>query len=395
MPRSYPFEELDKADLVVDAEYVGGSAKNVSDDPLDRLLSCGNQGGFRVVGSSAQPGGYKLAVIYSSGEDPDWPDGFDPATGTFTYFGDNKRPGYGLHDTRRRGNEFLRNVFAWLHSGTDDRHLIPPAFVFWKGKKGRDVIFRGLAAPGAHAVSSNDDLTAIWRTRDAERFQNYRAIFTILDAQLIPRGWINALLEGGRPLEAAPDVWRSFQEKGIYKPLLAPRVRGYRTEEEQQPRTREAKSVVQAIWSHFAPDPYAFEDFAARLWLMQAGAVSYRLTRHSVDGGRDAIGELLIGPPSDPIALEFALEAKCYKPGANTVGVRESARLISRLRHRQFGVLVTTSVVARQAYQEIRDDAHPVVIISSADMAQILSDHGHSTPEDVVAWLQREFPVKS
>ena len=39
--------------------------------------------------------------------------------------------------------------------------------------------------------------------------------------------------------------------------------------------------------------------------------------------------------------------------GSNTVGVREVSRLISRIRHRQFGVLVTTSVVGRQAYEEV------------------------------------------
>jgi hypothetical protein len=32
-------------------------------------------------------------------------------------------------------------------------------------------------------------------------------------------------------------------------------------------------------------------------------------------GGWDAIGDYLIGPPSDPVAVEFALEAKCYGPG--------------------------------------------------------------------------------
>jgi hypothetical protein len=35
-----------------------------------------------------------------------------------------------------------------------------------------------------------------------------------------------------------------------------------------------------------------------------------------------------------------------------TSGVREMSRLISRLRHRQFGVLVTTSYVDNQAYRE-------------------------------------------
>ena len=54
----------------------------------------------------------------------------------------------------------------------------------------------------------------------------------------------------------------------------------------------------------------------------------------------------------------FALEAKCYAPG-HGVGVRETSRLISRLRYRQFGVLVTTSHLDSQAYQEIREDGHP------------------------------------
>jgi hypothetical protein len=77
------------------------------------------------------------------------------------------------------------------------------------------------------------------------------------------------------------------------------------------------------------------------------------VTRPSVDGGRDAIGKYRVGPISDPISLDFALEAKCYGPN-NGVGVKELSRLISRLRHREFGILVTTSFVSQQAYQELR-----------------------------------------
>ena len=83
------------------------------------------------------------------------------------------------------------------------------------------------------------------------------------------------------------------------------------------------------------------------------------VTRPWRDGGRDAVGDYLLGPATDPVAVEFALEAKCYAP-ANGVGVRETSRLISRLRHRQFGVLVTTSHLDGQAYREIREDGHPV-----------------------------------
>jgi hypothetical protein len=56
------------------------------------------------------------------------------------------------------------------------------------------------------------------------------------------------------------------------------------------------------------------------------------------------------------------------------VGVRETSRLISRLRHRQFGVLVTTSHLDTQAYREIREDGHPVVIIAGHDIVDILKN---------------------
>lgn len=78
---------------------------------------------------------------------------------------------------------------------------------------------------------------------------------------------------------------------------------------------------------------------------------------------------------------------------ANTVGVREVSRLISRIRHRQFGVLVTTSAVARQAYEEVREDRHPIIFLSGKDIAEILTANGFNTRELVSGLLQREFPV--
>jgi hypothetical protein len=55
-----------------------------------------------------------------------------------------------------------------------------------------------------------------------------------------------------------------------------------------------------------------------------------------------------VGPLADRIALDFALEAKYHAP-ENGVGVKELSRLISRLRRRQFGILVTTSFLGHQA----------------------------------------------
>ncbi len=88
------------------------------------------------------------------------------------------------------------------------------------------------------------------------------------------------------------------------------------------------------------------------------GRVAFDLARPSGDGGRDAIGQLFVGPTDDQIGLEFALEAKCYAP-TNGVNVRDLSRLISRLRHRQLGVLVTTSFLADQAYTRLHQDGHP------------------------------------
>jgi len=128
---------------------------------------------------------------------------------------------------------------------------------------------------------------------------------------------------------------------------------------------------------------------------MQAPRVGrYDLTRPSRDGGRDAIGFYTLGPAQDPIELDFALEAKCFSP-TTPVGVEALSRLISRIRPRQFGVLVTTSYVADQAYKELRDDEHPVVVLAGRDLVQILADHQLGTPAAVTDWLEREFPRRA
>ena len=72
------------------------------------------------------------------------------------------------------------------------------------------------------------------------------------------------------------------------------------------------------------------------------------------------------------------MEAKCYAEN-HSVGVREMSRLISRIRHRQFGVLITTSYVGEQAYKEIVEDGHPILVISATDIADILRNNAISS----------------
>jgi hypothetical protein len=384
------FADLTTADLIVDATYRGGNKGDAGDDPISKLLGCGNQGGFRAVSSRSSPG-YALVCLYSSLADRDWPDYLDTQAGTFTYYGDNKRPGHRLEDTPRGGNRLLSESFASLHAVPHRRQTVPPFFIFTKGERGRDVVFRGLAVPGAKGLSPTDDLVAVWKSSGGERFQNYKAIFTILDEAVLSRAWVNDL-RAGNPLSSnCPAAWRKWVTTGVYLPLQAPPVVEYRTKEEQLP-AKGQEALVQCIFDYFKDDPYAFEHCAAELaCLVDSNIAGYDLTRPWVDGGRDAVGKYRIGLKGNDITVDFALEAKCYELHSG-VGVKETSRLISRLRYRQFGIFVTTSYVSLQAYKEIKEDGHPVLIISSGDIARLLVNKGYGTPQDVLQWLSVRFP---
>jgi len=93
-----PFQSLEDCNLIVDAVYEGGSSGNAGDDPISKLMpGSGNQGGFRASGQGEKK---NFVVLYTSGENRDWPDRIDLNTGQFVYYGDNKTPGHELHDTR-------------------------------------------------------------------------------------------------------------------------------------------------------------------------------------------------------------------------------------------------------------------------------------------------------
>ena len=386
------FDDLPHADLLLERVYRGGTVGNAGDDPLARLLPVGNQGGFRTYGSVAKDA-VRLAVLYTSGAEPDWPDALDVNTGVFTYFGDNRSPGRELHDTQRKGNLLLSRVFEWAHYGATGRARVPPFLLFDKAGPGRDVRFRGLLAPGASRLSAQEDLIAVWRTTRSQRFQNYRATFTVLDVSRVSRAWIIQVLGGEALGSECPAGWRAWVRTGSYDPLLAPPTVIVRTREQQLP-TAADMSLLEMVYQHFADRPYDFEQFAADMWRVSEPHVDrIDVTRPWRDGGRDAVGDYLLGPRDDPVAVEFALEAKCYQP-SHSVGVRWTSRLISRLRHRQFGVLVTTSYVHAQAYQEIREDGHPVVILAGRDLVEILKKSGHDTPAAIRRFLSEGYPLR-
>ncbi len=387
-----PFADLATADLVLDRVYAGGTLGHAGDDAIGKLLPVGNQGGFRFKGSVGNRS-VRLVVLYTSGAEVDWPDHIEPTTGDFTYYGDNRKPGKDLHDTPRGGNELLRQMFEASRAGAPERYGVPPLFLFER-VSGRDVRFRGLLAPGSPRLTGDEELVAIWRTTRHLRFQNYRSHFTVLQTPRIARAWIDEILAGDPLGAACPPEWRAWVKGRIYRALEAPRNVSVRSKEEQLPDPKD-RWLIQAVHQHFAADPVQFENFAAEMWVQSDPQVaSIEVTRPSRDGGRDAVGDYRLGPVTDPIRLEFALEAKCYDPDGGGVGVRLVSRLISRIKHRQFGVFVTTAFIGQQAYQEVREDGHPVVFLCGRDIANLLKRRGLTEPATLSNYLGLTFPVK-
>ncbi len=383
-------DQLSNSDLFVDAIYEGQRSGKMNADPMPILIEgIGNQGGFRYCGSAGSP---KLIVLTSSFNDPDWPDELNPLTGILTYYGDNKKPGRALHETPRYGNSILRNMYNAIHSKPAMRISVPPILVFGGAGTWRDVRFLGLAVPGAAELDAMEDLIAVWKISDGQRFQNYRASLTILNVGRISREWLVDIRNGIPFSDNCPGAWRQWHEEGKYLALKAESTIEHRCKAEQLPEDEKSNKIIQAIHDYFLDKPSAFEACAASLTrMMDHNFISFDMTRPTRDGGRDAIGLYRVGQGESAILIDFALEAKCYDMN-NSVGVKEVSRLISRLRHRQFGVLVTTSYLHSQAYREIKEDGHPVVIVSARDIVKIMSRAGLGSESDVIEWLQANYP---
>ncbi|MBD5480607.1 MAG: restriction endonuclease [Lachnospiraceae bacterium] len=388
------FEELSEAALVVDTIYKGGKVNGKGSEVLSKLLpNCSNSGGFRKVMRKDGSGLPAYVVLYTSMQELAWPDYLDEETGVFRYYGDNRTPGRTILDTPRKGNQLLEFVFDCLNSKDGAIKNIPPFFIFKKAGSGWDVQFLGLAAPGNPKISPDKDLVAFWRTMDGQRFQNYEAYFTVLETtQPISREWLNALIYNhDENLQYAPETWKRFIQQGRngIVPLIAKKLPKIPTKYEQLQSDIEGTQCLKQIRKHYQNNPYGFENCAKDiLEKMDERFQDFSLTRPWRDGGRDALGYYVIGNESKanyPLRIDCAMEAKCYAEN-HSVGVREMSRLISRIRYRQFGVLVTTSYVHEQAYKEVMEDGHPILIMSATDIANVLRKNA-ITSTNVLDWL--------
>ncbi|MBR6821690.1 MAG: restriction endonuclease [Clostridia bacterium] len=388
------FDKLKSADLIVDSIYKGGNISGKASEVLSKLLpGCSNSGGFRKVMRKDGSGLPAYVVLYTSMSELAWPDYLDEETGIFRYYGDNRSPGRSLLDTPRKGNLLLEFVFSCLNSRDGSIRDIPPFFVFKKTGNGWDVQFLGLAAPGNPRLSPDKDLVAFWRTLDEKRFQNYEAYFTILDtSDAIDRRWLEALIYNhDDSLQYAPTAWLKFINKGRngISPLIAKRLPKIPDKYAQLQSDNEGMECVEKIRSFYKDNAYGFERCAQDiLEKMDPRFQDFSLTRPWRDGGRDALGYYVIGNTSKanyPLRIDCALEAKCYGKD-NAVGVKEMSRLISRIRYRQFGILLTTSYVHKQAYEEVLNDGHPILIVTASDIANVLRSNSIMS-NNIDEWL--------
>ena len=177
--KTIPFNQLLDTDLTVDCICEGGSAGTFGDEPITKIFPVGTQGGFRFSGTAKKP---KVLVLFTDGSQPDWPDYLDLKQ-EFLHISVTKEHQVELHDTKLKGNFILREIFNLLYKGKEGRDLIPPIFLFQKyptDYSGWSRQFRGLLVPGTEKKNSQDDLVALWRSMDGNRFLNYRAMFTVL-----------------------------------------------------------------------------------------------------------------------------------------------------------------------------------------------------------------------
>lgn len=394
--------------LYIDAIYKANpAATNQSGEVMSKLLSVKNQGGFRYKGKTDCP---LLVSLFTSGEDIYWRDSLDSSLGIFLYYGDQKTPGKELHDTNLKGNLILKYVFGYACSDDPEiRKRIPPIFVF-KKVHGRDIKFLGLAVPGIQGKPQKDWLTAVWGSdRNGDRFLNYKSFFTILDTSKgcdeennesgISLAWLTDI-EKGKAYDSkyAPFEWKKYIDRKKFLSLTAFRETYVKSIEEQLPDANDTVKVemLQALHDYFIQKDhgYSFEQFACFfVEHLDENVLSIDVTRPFKDGGIDGVGKYRVfGSGTQSVLVDFYLQAKCYNPFSTAVRVKDTARLISRIKDRQFGIMVTTSYVHQQAYKELLDDGHPIVLVTGRTIIdQIFDRYEIRSIESLIEWLEREF----
>lgn len=252
-------------------------------------------------------------------------------------------------------------------------------------------------------------MSVVWGvSEDGNRYVNYKSFFTILDTEQISGlgkidsginlAWLNDIKEGNAfESKYAPKVWKDYIEKRKFQPLKATPVIDVDVSEYNQvpPKGTVQYKQLKAIHEYFINKDrgYSFEKFAnyiVQMW--DSHVLDVFATSYYKDGGFDGIGKYVIFEgTTQAVSFDFFVQAKCFDPDKSH-GVDHTKRLIARIKHRQFGVFVTTSKLGKQAYKEILQDGHPVVFITGKDITDFIYNKLEiRTVEGVREWLQNEF----
>lgn len=389
-----------KTELVIDELLRNNPSVKHVDGEFQRFFSfekgINNAAGFRVVAKSspAKKSGRKSAadlafvVLVTTFGESEWPDSLDLETGHFVYYGDNRHPGTETNKTTLGGNALLDDIYDLLH--TSKRDSIPPFLIFQNVKiDGKsNMKFLGIAAPGAEGLTASDDLVSVWRIKEKSRFTNKKARMTVLRAGSVSRSWLTDLVSGTKSAESAhcPLAWRRWVQTGFYDALEAQRSRVPREKQEQMPLGAIEREILRTLFEELSDRE--FEYAAAELVkLMDERFVELEVTHRSRDGGRDVVGHYKVGHDLHQLKLSVFIEAKKWNP-SHGVGVRPMSRLISRIKHRDMGVFVTTSYFKSQVQEELIDDNHPVLLVSGGDIARLLATKGFANGE-LTKWIQQ------
>jgi hypothetical protein len=396
MPRDESAGRAELTELRVDAVYRNTNNWKAPADQFNRFfrfsdgVGINNTSGFRPKsknGGSTDIVNCAFCVLVTTFGETHWPDRLDRESGEFLYYGDNQKPGKAVNETAVGGNRLLEHVFLNLHSGA--RSLIPPFLCFesFTGSDGKYMRFLGLAAPGGQGISSLEDLVAVWRVKSGTRFQNYRALFTVLRSETVSHAWLEDLVGGMSPADSpqCPQSWARWAKFGLYDALKCEQQIVPRSRAEQLPQTTREADVLEQILSSLTDREFEFAA-AAIVGMMDPRFCDVEVTRAVRDGGRDVIAAYRIGHETHHVSLHACVEAKRWKPGSS-VGVKPLMRLISRIKHRDFGVFVTTSFFDRQVQEELLEDRHPVVLVSGGDVARLLISRDLEGPA-LERWIQ-------
>ena len=368
-------------ELRVDALYRNTNDWQRPEDAFNRFFrfadnkGINNTSGFRpksTAGKGTNITECAFCVLVTTFGETEWPDSMDRESGRFIYFGDNRTKGVPLHDTLVGGNRLLGHVYSLVHR--HQREQVPPFLCFEtiKTATGTYMRFLGLACPGGEEISALDDLVAVWRVKGDDRFQNYKAVFTVLKEETVSKAWLDDLVSGLSPIKSkhCPLAWRHWVMSGQYQALKCSRKSEPRSRKDQEPTTAVERNILDKVYTELSDRQFEFAaaDLVQR---MDERFDELSVTRAVRDGCRDVIASYRVGHALHQVKLSAYVEAKRWNP-ATAVGVKPMMRLIARLKHRDIGVFVTTSFFDGQVQRELIEDGHPVLLISGGDIARLL-----------------------